>query len=85
MSSKCYNIYNIVTSNTLSNYIMAPRCSTPKILVFFSCSQDALWVEELSFDMTALMVDEVTEIALHICNACIVKACLIFYSRLLHA
>ncbi len=57
----------------------------PKMFVFFTCSQDALWVEEPSFDMTALTVDEVTKIVLHICNACIVEACSMFYSRQLHA
>jgi hypothetical protein len=35
--------------------------------------------------MTALTVDEVAQIALDICDACIVKACLKFYSWQLHA
>lgn len=67
---------------------MASRCSVVpllKILVSFACSQNALCVEESSFDMIALMVDEVVEVTLHIYNACIVKACSKFYSRQLHA
>lgn len=59
--SKCYNIFYIVTSNTVSNYIMASRCYIPKILVFFACSQDALQVKEPSFDMRALMMDEMAQ------------------------
>jgi hypothetical protein len=35
--------------------------------------------------MTTLTVDEVAEIALDICDACIVKACSMFYSWQLHA
>lgn len=40
---------------------MASRYYIPKILVFFACSQDALRVEEPSFDMRALMMDEMAQ------------------------